>query len=64
MKPWKIFVRVTIDSTGRKEWRAVRPTGGQPYEYATREEAEKMAALCYGDPRTPADDVAIGQETP
>jgi hypothetical protein len=29
-------------------WEDVRPTGGQPYEYPTREEAEKNAYICYG----------------
>lgn len=28
-------------------WRDVRPTGGQPYRYETREEAERMARFCY-----------------
>lgn len=30
------------------EWKAVHPTGGQPYRYDTREEAERMARICYG----------------
>ncbi len=31
-----------------KVWRAIRPTGGKPYEYESRPEAEAMARMCYG----------------
>lgn len=31
------------------EWRDMRPTGGKPYRYATRREAENMAYICYGN---------------
>ena len=30
------------------EWHDVYPTGGKPYEYDTRKEAEDMARICYG----------------
>lgn len=32
-----------------KGWEAVRPTGGKPYEYATRAEAARMLSVCYPD---------------
>lgn len=32
---------------GKFEWRDVRPKDGEPYRYATREEADRMASLCY-----------------
>jgi hypothetical protein len=31
-----------------RHWRAVRPTGGAPYEYATHAQAANMARICYG----------------
>ena len=31
-----------------KVWRSVRPTNGQPYQYETKEEALRMANMCYG----------------
>jgi len=40
---------VCIDKgTERERWADVRPSGGEPYEYPTHEEAERMANLCYG----------------
>lgn len=30
-------------------WSDVHPTGGTPYEYTTRKEAEDMARICYGN---------------
>ena len=30
-----------------KVWRKVRPTGGAPYIYETRAEAERMLRMCY-----------------
>jgi hypothetical protein len=29
------------------EWVWVRPTGGEPYQYETKAEAEKMLRICY-----------------
>lgn len=31
------------------QWRSVRPSGGEPYEYATVEEAAAMIRMCYPD---------------
>ena len=28
-------------------WKAIRPTGGVPYEYTEKAQAERMARLCY-----------------
>lgn len=28
-------------------WRSIRPTGGEPYRYNTKEEAERMLDMCY-----------------
>lgn len=33
----------------RDQWTSVRPTGGEPYEYATAEEAAAMVKTCYPD---------------
>ena len=30
-----------------KVWRKVHPTGGKPYVYETRAEAERMLRMCY-----------------
>ena len=41
--------QVCLDKgTKHERWSDVRPTGGPPYEYATKEEAEDMARICYG----------------
>lgn len=34
---------------GTKEWKDVHPVGGAPYEYSTRQQAQDMARLCYGN---------------
>jgi len=31
------------------EWKSVKPTGGDPYEYQTPEEASGMLQMCYPD---------------
>lgn len=43
LKMWIMEVLV------KGEWRAVRPTGGDPYKYETKEEAEDMLRMCYPD---------------
>lgn len=30
-------------------WKAIRPTGGSPYEFKTKQEAIQMAEMCYGN---------------
>lgn len=30
-------------------WSFVRPAGGEPYEYDTEDEAQKMLRICYPD---------------
>ena len=42
------------------KWASVRPSGGKPYEYDTRAEAERMADICYPDQRREA---RLGGET-
>ena len=37
----------TCDHPVKYEWRSVHPTGGKPYEYETREEADRMLNICY-----------------
>jgi hypothetical protein len=31
------------------QWQDLRPAGGQPYRYPTKQEAEHMRRLCYPD---------------
>lgn len=31
------------------DWQDVRPTAGEPYEYPTREAAQRMLGICYPD---------------
>jgi len=31
------------------EWTWIHPTGGEPYRYDTKEEAEDMLRICYPD---------------
>ena len=38
---WHIQVR------GNGGWQSVRPTGGKPYAFATRDDALSMASACY-----------------
>ena len=47
--PWIMEVKVgTGDKDGATEWRAVRPSGGEPrYEYESEEEAYRMIRICY-----------------
>ena len=44
----KYLVQILLDRGKKTErWEYVHPTGGQPYEYETREEAEKASRLSY-----------------
>ena len=43
-KPRKFQMHVEIE---RGVFKPIRPTGGDPYEYDTEEEAAKMAAIAY-----------------
>jgi len=45
---YQFHVLVENQKSHKKEFKAVRPTGGIPYEYDTRKEAEDMAKMCYG----------------
>jgi hypothetical protein len=51
---YQIHVYVRDPASGLSWWRAVHPSGSnKPYRYETREEAERMARLCYdADPTT------------
>jgi len=45
---YQIHVYVRDPASGLSWWRALRPSGSEiPYRYATREEAERMADMCY-----------------
>jgi hypothetical protein len=35
--------------TKKREWKSIRPTNGQPYQYETEAEARKMLDMCYPD---------------
>ena len=46
----EVYVRVGYaDTTGKPvhAWRAMHPTGGAPYEWATRDEAERARESAY-----------------
>ena len=40
-------IRIFIDY--KQGWRALRPTNGEPYKFETKEEAVKVANICYPD---------------
>lgn len=40
-------IEVRVETKDGPQWQRVRPTGGKPYEYDTRREAEDMRRLCY-----------------
>lgn len=42
----EVFVRKDAENM---EWRAVHPTRGRPYEYPTRDDAERAARCLYPD---------------
>ncbi len=46
---FEMQVLVENHATHKKEWKSVRPTGGQPYQYETREEAQRTLEMCYAD---------------
>lgn len=46
MKKFGIEVLI-ISKHNVAQWKRVCPTGGAPYVYSTREEAEHMRRLCY-----------------
>ena len=37
------------DACKPAEWKKIRPTGGDPYVWETREEAANMRRICYPD---------------
>lgn len=47
--PYEMQVLVSTTMNGEQEWRSVRPSGGTPYRYETREQAESMLRTCYPD---------------
>ncbi len=56
-----IEVLVPNKERGCFEWQRVRPTGGKPYEYETRAEAESMRRLCYDADSTQARVVEVNR---
>lgn len=46
---YQIHILIKNPETGESEYKPVHPTGGKPYEYATRLEAGLMARTCYPD---------------
>ena len=51
MYQMQIQVRTEENGVPRYEWKSVRPTDGQPYEYETSQKAWEMLNMCY--PETP-----------
>ena len=46
---YQIEVYMLVGLTQERKWQAIHPTEDPtPYEYATRERAERIARLCYG----------------
>jgi hypothetical protein len=45
---FQIQVKIQM-APGRYEWKSIRPTGGQPYTFPTKEAASKMLRMCYPD---------------
>lgn len=45
--PYQMQVLAKVTLNGEEEWRSIRPSGGKPYVYETREEAERMLRICY-----------------
>ena len=46
---FQIEVHKMEEGVSRKTWSWVRPTQGEPYRYKTREEAQSMAEMSYGN---------------
>ena len=44
---YQVHVYVRGPASGLSEWRAIHPTGGRPYSFATCEEAEAARRMCY-----------------
>lgn len=44
---FQIHIKIKDSVTLKEEYKPVRPTGGPPYEYKTRKEAQDMALICY-----------------
>lgn len=41
-------IEILVTEKGKEEWRAARPSGGEPpYKYASEEEAWNVARLCF-----------------
>lgn len=52
--PWQMEVLIETPATRRgdlprQDWRAVRPSHGPAYQYATRAEAVAVLQMCYPD---------------
>ena len=43
---FKMQVKMKVNDS-EWEWRDVHPTGGKPYQYETKAEADKMLDMCY-----------------
>ena len=49
---YKMQVKIKVPKEGlleNEEWRDVKRSDGKTYFYDSREEAEKMLKMCYGD---------------
>ena len=44
--PWRMQIKTPSTNN---EWKDIRPSGknAEPYEYSTKEEAERMLDICY-----------------
>jgi hypothetical protein len=58
----EVLVKVYDIKRGETEvWQALHPTGGEPYSWGTRREAETMMNMCYPSHKDKARVVEIAQ---
>lgn len=43
------YIEVLVKEGKDHVWKKVRPTGGAPYRYPVRDDAEEVARMCYPD---------------
>lgn len=41
------YIGRNADGSDKYAWSQMRPSGGRPYRYQSRDEAERMAQICY-----------------
>jgi hypothetical protein len=40
-------LQVLVPAVVMRQWASVHPVGGEPYKFDSRDEAERMARVCY-----------------